>query len=322
MKLNRTQWILTVVLLLQVALSVFTFWPRGGAAGGSEAMLPGLADAEVVAMTITDADANSITLRKVTGEWVLPSADDYPANAEQIDPLLETIAALTTQRLVTRTEASHKRLQVAADDFLRRVELEPADGAVHTLYIGSSPSYGTSHVRVEGRDETYLANDISQWDFGVNPVPWVSSTYFSLSQDDVKQVVLTNAQGTFTLDQGEDGNWTLAGLAADEELNTTEVNSVISKVTQVTMSRPLGRQSLPEYGMDSPLAVITLHKEAETIIMSVGAQDPADNSYVVNVSTSPYYVRVSDYNARPLVENARSDFITPPATPTATAETS
>ncbi len=322
MKLNRTQLILAIVLVVQVALSVFVFWPRGGAAGGSEAMWPGLADAEVVAMTITDAEANSITLRKVTGEWVLPSADDYPVNAERIDPLLETIAALTTGRLVTRTEASHKRLQVAANDFLRRVELETADGAVYTLYIGSSPSYGASHVRVEGKDETYLASDISQWDFGVNPVPWVNSTYFSLSQDDVKQVVLTNAQGTFTFDRGEDGTWILAGLAGEEELNTAEVSSVISKVTQVTMARPLGRQNLPEYGMSSPLAVITLHKEAETITMSVGAEDPADNTYVVNVSTSPYYVRVSDYNVQPLVEDARSDFITPPATPTATAEAS
>jgi hypothetical protein len=322
MKLNRTQWILAAVLVLQIALSVFAFWPRGGAAGSGEPLLPGLTDAQVVAITVTDAEANSITLRKVTGEWVLPSADDYPANAEQIDPLLETIAGLTTRRLVTRTAASHKRLQVAADDFLRRVELETADGTVHTLYIGSSPSYGTSHVRVEGKDETYLVSDISQWDFGVNPVPWVSSTYFSLSQDDVKQVVLTNAQGTFTFDRGEDGSWTLAGLAAEQELDTTEVNSVITKVTQVTMSRPLGKERVPEYGMDDPLAVVTLHKEAETITMSVGAQDPADNTYVVNVSTSPYYVRVSDYNIRPLVENARSDFITPPATPTPTAEAS
>ena len=120
MKLSRIQWILAIVLLLQIALSAFAFWPRGGTAGGSEPMLPGLVDGDVVGITVTDAEATSITLHKATGEWVLPSADDYPANAEQIDPLLEKIAALTTQRLVTRNDLVDRALQNA--DIERKLE--------------------------------------------------------------------------------------------------------------------------------------------------------------------------------------------------------
>jgi hypothetical protein len=318
MKLERNQLILAALLLAQIALSVLVFLPRAGTAGGSEPLLPGLQDAEVVAMTVTDADGQDITLRKVTGEWVLPSADNYPAKAETVDPLLDKVKALTTSRLVTRTDASHKRLQVAQDDFLRRLDLTTADGTGYVLYIGSSPSYGASHVRAEGRAETYLADAVSQWDFGVTPTSWVNGTYFSVPQDEVLQVVLTNANGTFALDKDEEGNWTLAGLQPGEELDTTEVNGVVSKVTQVTMSRPLGTEKLAQYGMDNPLAVVTLVKEGETITISVGAQDPDDSTYVLNVSTSPYYVRVNDYNARSLVEDARSDFIQPPATPTPT----
>ncbi len=322
MNLNRNQVILAVVLVAQVALSVLVFWPRRGTAGGSEPFFAGLEDAEVVAMTVTDNEGKSITLRKVTGKWVLPSADDYPCDAGRITPLLDKVAALTTQRLVTRTDASHKRLKVATDDFLRRVELETADGASYMLYIGSSPSYGASHVRAEGRNETYLVGDLSQWDFGVNPVPWVDSTYFSVSQENIEQVTLMNANGTFTFGKDDEGNWTLVGLSEEEELDTAEVNSVIGKVTSVLMNRPLGKEKLAEYGMDNPLAVVTLQKEDETITVSFGAQDADDSTYVVNVSTSPYYVRVNEYNARPLVENTRSDFIKPPATPTPAATAS
>jgi len=322
MKLNRNQIILAVILVAQVALSAVMLWPRQGTAGAVELLFGGLSEAEVVALTITDDAVGSITLRKLTGEWVYPAADDYPADGDRITPLLDKIAALDSRRLVTRTEASHKQLKVAGDDFVRRIQLETDAGEVHTLYLGSSPSYGASHVRVEGTSETYLANDISQWDFGVNPVPWVDGTYFSVPQDDVQEVTLTNANGTFTFVKDEAGSWTLVGLAEDEELDTAEVSSIMSKVTQVTMNRPLGRELRAEYGMDQPLAVVSLKKETETVTLSVGAQDPGDSTYVVIVSTSPYYVRLNEYNVSPLVEDARSDLLVPPPTPTAEETTS
>jgi hypothetical protein len=316
MKLNRAQIVLAALLLAQVALSAFSLWPRSGAAAANEPLFPGLDDADVVALTVTDNQSQTISLRKVTGNWVLPSADDYPANNETINPLLDKIKAITTLRLVTRTEASHKRLQVGSDSFLRRVKLETAGGQAYTLYIGSAPSYGASHVRPEGRNEVYLADGISQWDFGTAPVPWVSGTYLSVSQDEVQQVVLANAAGSFTFSKGEDATWVWEGLPVGEQLASSEVSNVVSRATYVTMTLPLGKQKLPEYGMDRPLAVVTLKKASETITVSVGAKDPTDNSYVVNVSTSPYYVRVSEYSAQALVEDTSSSFILLPATPT------
>ena len=316
MKLNRTQIILAVLLLAQIVLSALTLWPRSGAAAGNEPLFAGLKDAEVVAMSVTDNQGASIVLRKVSGNWVLPSADDYPANNDTINPLLDKIKAITNRRLVTRTESSHKRLQVGSDSFLRRLDLEAADGSKYSLYIGSAPNYGTSHVRAEGRNEVYLADGISQWDFGTAPVPWANGTYFSVAQDEVQEIVLANASGTFTFKRGADAQWTWEGLPAGEQLASAEVSSLVSKATQVTMSRPLGKQKLPEYGMDQPLAVVTLKKASETITLSVGAKDPTDSTYVVNVSTSPYYVRVNEYFAQALVEDTSSSFVQLPATPT------
>ncbi len=318
MKLNRAQAILVVILVGQVLLSTFMLWPRRGTSAAVQPLLAGLKDADVVAMTVTDDKGATITLRKVTGQWVYPDADDYPANSETITTVLDKIVALDTSRLVTRTDSSHKQLKVAANDFLRKLELQTGDGATFILYIGSSPNYSASHVRVEGQSEAYLAKDLSQWDLGTTAASWVDTTYFSITQDELQQVTVSNANGSFTLEKDEGGNWLLVGLAADEELNTTELNSVVSKVTQVTLNRPLGREKLADYGMDAPLAVVTLKKADETITLSVGAQDAEDSTYVVKASTSPYYVRLNEYNVRPLVQDARSDLIQPPATPTPT----
>ncbi len=316
MKLERNQWILVALLIGQVALSAFVLWPRVGTAGTAEPLFPGLKDADVVGLTVSDNTGKSIELRKTTGAWVLPSADDYPADETQITSIVDKVKVLSSQRLVTQTEASQKQLQVSATDFLRRVTLSTADGTSYVLYVGSAPTYDTSHVRPEGTNNTYLVSDLSQWDLSVNALPWVKSSYFSVAQNEVEQVTLTNVNGTFTFKKDATGTWALEGLTSAETPNTAEVNSVITKATQVTMLRPLGRESLAEYGLDRPTATVIVKKADESIVLTVGAKDATDSSYVVNVSTSPYYVRVSEYNVQSLVEDTRSSFILPPATPT------
>ncbi len=262
-----------------------------------------------------DADGNSIILRQVTGNWILPDADDYPAQADKITPLLDKIVGLTTGRLVTRTDASHKRLQVAPDDFVRRIDFETADGTKRTLYLGSSPKYGATHFRVDGQSETYLTSELSTWETKADAASWVDTAYLSVPQDDVTKMTLENTNGTFTFTK-DDEVWTMAGLAADETLDENKVTALVQQAASVNMVRPLGKEEQAAYGMDEPNAVVTLETEDKTITLRVGAKDPDANSYVVISSESPYYVRVSEYSLNNLVENTRDDFLQAPPTPT------
>ncbi len=326
--MKRHNQILAGVLVIQIALSVFAFWPRSAVSGGGEPLFPNLEASAIVALTITDTDGNTIALKKTGPEsedkpasWALPEADDYPAQADKITPVLEKIVGLTTGRLVTRTDASHKRLQVAVDDFVRRVDLETADGTKYTLYLGSSPSYGATHFRLEGQSETYLTNDISTWDINVSAASWINTSYMSLNREKLTQVTLENANGTFVFTKDDTGEWVLAGLKAGEELASSEVNTIINKVTSVVMLRPLGKDEDAAYGMNDPLATATIETGDKTVMLFVGAQDPDDKSHVVKSSESPYYVRVAEYNVKPLVENTRDDFVQPPPTPTPEGDT-
>jgi len=317
--MNRNHQILAVVLVVQIALSVIVFWPKSAAISEGKPFFPDLEATGIVAIAITDNQGKTITLRQITGDWVLPAADDYPAQADRITPVLDKITGLNTQRLVTRTDASHKRLQVAEDDFQRRIDFETTDGAKHTLYLGSSPRYGANHVRADGKSETYLTNELTAWELSVTATSWVDSTYFSIEKDLLTQVTLENANGTFDFRKDDEGNWVLAGLTAGEELSADKVNQMINKATSVILMEPLGKQKLAEYGLDNPQAVVTLKTAAQTVTLLVGAQDPSDKSYVVHSSTSPYHVSVAEYNISPLVENARSDFLEPEATPSPAA---
>jgi hypothetical protein len=268
-------------------------------------------------MTVTDNEGKAVQLRQVGGSWVLPEVDEYPAKADKITAVLDKVVALDTKRLVTRTSASQKRLQVGPDSFLRRVDLETTGDARYTLYLGSSPSYGATHVRAEGRDETYLANSLTSYEFYTTAASWVDTAYFSVAQDQLSAVIVKNAKGTLTFNRDGAGNWTLAELPAGEQPDAEVVKQAVDRATSVTLLQPLGKANLPAYGLDNPLAVITLQqKEGQPITMLIGAQDPTDQSYVVHVSTSPYYVRVSQYNMKALVENGVSEFVAPKETPT------
>ena len=314
--MKRYNQILAGVLAIQIIISVIVFWPKSSATAQSELAFPDLEAGDIVALTIADGDGNSITLRQVAGTWVLPDADDYPAQADKITPLLDKIVGITTGRLVTRTDTSHRRLQVAADDFMRRIDLEATDGTHYVLYLGSSPSYGATHFRVEGQDETYLTSDITAWETDATASGWVDTAYSKVTQDDVTRMTLENENGAFTFTKDADGNWTMEGLAADETLNKSAVTTLLQRAATVNMQAPLGKEEKAEYGMDAPLAVVTLTTGEEEITLRVGAKNPDDNSYVVISSQSPYYARVADFAVVRMVNGARDDFIQPPPTPT------
>ena len=317
--MKRHNQILIAVLIVQVVLSVVVFWPESAATGESGLVFPGLETEAVVGLTVEDDEDNVVTLRRTTEGWVVPDVDDYPAERAKIDEMLDKIVALDTGRLVTRTDASHKRLRLASDDFLRRVTLETADGATHVLYVGSGPTYSAAHFRLDGQDEVYLANDLSAWGIGATVTSWIDTTYFSIDEVELARVTLENDNGTFVFSKDVGGEWTLAGLEAGEELNTGAVSTIINRLTSVVLLRPLGLTEDPSYGLDDPSAVVTMEAGGRTITLLVGAQHPDDNSYAVKVSESPYYVRVAGHGIQALVENTRDDFLQQP-TPTPEAE--
>jgi hypothetical protein len=319
--MKRHNQILIGVLIVQIILSAVVFWPRSTEASGSEPVFADLEAGDIVALTIVDGDGNSVTLRQVTGNWVLPDADDYPAQADKITPLLDELVSLTTGRLVTRTDASHKQLQVAADDFVRRITFETAEEKEYTLYLGSAPTYGATHFRLDGQSETYLTSDISSWETNATLSSWVDTSYQSVPQDDVTRMTVENDNGTFVFIRDDEGNWTMEGLAEDETLAETKATSAVRQASSVNMVEPLGREEQAAYGMDEPKAVATIETAAKTVTLRIGAQDPDDNSYVVTSSESPYFVRVSEYSVQALVENARDDFLELPPTPTPEEET-
>ena len=332
MTTTKLQRILIGVLAVQLILAVIIFLPRRGAAGTTAPLLGEVKAEEISSLTIHDDQGKTIRLAKAASGWTLPDAGDYPADATKITPVLSKLLALKTGRPATTTAASHARLQVADDKFVRKLDVAASGGASKTLYFGSSAGAGATHVRLAGQNDVFLSSGLSTWELTADAASWIDTRYVNVTQADVTGFSLANANGQLSFTKDAAGAWKLDGLAAGETVNASAITGLLSQATQLRMMRPLGKDNQPAYGLDKPTAMVTLKtkndNQEKTITLAVGAKDATDSSYVVKSSDSAYYVRIAEYSVKDLVEKKRGDFLqappiaqpplgTPAVTPTA-----
>lgn len=316
-KLHR---ILIGILAAQLVLAMIVFWPRPAASGAGTPLLD-IKVEDITGMTVTDDQGAVVKLTKPAANWVAPGAGDYPVDAAKVTPVLTKLVALTAGQAVAQTAASQAQLQVADDKFVRKIELQTAN-AVKTLFLGSSAGSQATHVRVSGQDAVYLGRGVTTWEISADLLSWIDPVYLAVPAADLAAFTLQNANGSFAFTKDATGNWALDGLAAGETLNANSITTLVSQVASLRMTVPLGKTNDPAYGLAQPTALLTLQArsgdQAKTITLAVGAQNPADRSYVVKSSESAYYVRVAEASAQTLVTRARQDFLQQP-TPAAPA---
>jgi Domain of unknown function (DUF4340) len=319
--MNNFQRILAGLLVAQLAIIAFVFWPRPAASSGGEPLLGALKASDITGMTITDDKGVSTKLVKQGQSWVAPDAANYPADATKITPVLDKLVAIKMGRAVATTAASHAQLQVADNKFMRKIDLTKADGSAQTVYLGSAAGQSV-HARLGGKNEVYLANGLATYEANADLLSWINPVYLSLNANDVTGLTLKNKNGEFALTKDPQGQWQLAGLSSEETLDANKVSSLVTAATSVRMTKPLGKTEDPAWGLKAPLAVVTMQvksgDQTKPVILTVGAQDTTDQSYVVKSSESEYYVRAPDYSAQEFVSRDKAAFLTATPTPAVT----
>jgi hypothetical protein len=322
--MSRLNQIMGVILVLQLVAVAVIYWPDTSVASG-EPLFEGVEADQIVALTISDANGQSVQLAKGPTGWGLPDAGGFPVEEPKVEELLRQIAALRADRLVTRTADSHKRLEVDDAEFERLIEFELADGTRHKLYLGSSPSFNIIHVRADDEDEVYLSLGLATSDAGTTAVSWIDPIYLSMPQADIVAISLENKNGSLEFEKGDDDAWIMVNLPAGETLLENNVSSLATRISSLRMTRPLGQEEDPAYGFDNPSAKVTaVTRDAEgnekTYVLRVGASLEGEGGYVVKSVTSPYYVLMSTFTVEDFVEGTLQDYLQAPPTPTPEAQ--
>ena len=314
--MNRSNQILAGILVLQLALVAFMFWPGRNATAAAAALYAGTTLDNIQSITISD-QTNSIKVTRGGDGWVLPNAEDFPATAVQATDTISKVLTIDTSRLVASNVTSHSRLQVTDDKFVRRVDLETKDGQTLTLYVGSAPSVRSTNVRRGDSDNVYLTNSVTADDLRTDYGSWVNTTYLAIPETDIQALTVENVQGKLQFTRPTTDTWTLSDLAAGELFNQNNLTSLVTRLSGFNMVKPLGKTAKPEYGMDSPSATITIVAqpvggEAKTTTLAIGQPITGTQNYVAKSSDSEYYVEVASFSVENFVNRGRADYLTQP----------
>lgn len=252
--LNRSNLVLIVILVIQVVLLVTSVLiASSNESRPVEPILPGLLVGEVTSVTIADDLDTEVSLARGEDGWVLPEADDFPVDGPKVDELLEKLASLNTKRLIAANPANFSRLEVADDDFRRRVTIV-ADSATNVLYLGGG-GVDTVYARPGAENLVYLGAGLDAWDASTLISNWIDAAYVNVSQADVLRISINNSEGRFDfLRAGE--IWDYQGLNEGEIFDDSRMSNILRNAASIRMLEPLGLIPLDEYGLAEPVAVV------------------------------------------------------------------
>ena len=246
--LTRSNLFLAALLVVQIVLlAISVVVTNGTESRTTEPILAGMAAADVERITVADNLENQMTFARNEEGWVLPNADDFPLNGEQVDEILSKLEDMDTRRLVASNPANFARLEVKDDDYRRRIDLEAADSNM-VLFLGGSGGADTVYVRRSGENEVYLGSGLSSWELSTQVSTWLDANYVNVPPNDVLEITVQNAEGSFNfLRDGE--SWTYTGLSDGEVFEDTKMPSILRNAATVRMQEPLGLDDRDDYGL-------------------------------------------------------------------------
>lgn len=334
---------LLVVQLILLAISVVT--SSGTEARPLEPILATMSAADIEIMSFTDNLDNEVKLARREDGWVLPEADDFPVDSAKVEEILEKLASLDTRRLVATNRANFARLEVGDADFRRRISLESAEDSAE-LYLGGSGGAETVYVRRAGEDKVYLSAGLNSWELSTQIATWVDASYVNVPQEDVLEILVSNAAGSFSFVR-EGDSWTYTDLGDGEGFEDTMMPIILRNAASIRLLAPLGLESQDEYELSEPPVTVQVRyrelveteepaeAEAEGIAVgsdqesSAGASDEAEPVYaeatytltfgaemedgiVLKSSDAEYYVLVRDTVFNAFNDLSREDLVKAP----------
>ncbi len=300
-----TNQALALLLLIQILLIAFLYWPRPQTAAPGITFLEEISAEAIQRLEISDDQQNTISLSRKQANWVITSHDDIPAESAKIETLLTKLTALESSRLVTRTESSHLRLKVGPA-FIRKISLSLASGASRTLYLGTSPSYKTVHVRQEGDNNVYLARDLSSWEAPADLPYWWRTAYLDVDPQTLTTVTLKNSVTDIQLEKkGEE--WFLAGMASDRQIDPDALNEFLVSVSRLTVSEYLTKTESNE--PFEPAITLLLGTATDTVTVTIGPEDEETKTRILTSSTSPFQARTPSHEVEMFQAIEAKDFL-------------
>lgn len=303
--------ILGGALAVQVALAVVTWWPSSGADVTPRPLVEGGGNS-ITELTITPSgdDATDVWLARDGDDWVVKSAHGYPADADKVGEVLDTLGDITLARPIATRAAAHEGLKVSPDAFDKKVVLRTDGGDEITAWIGAAASKAVN-VRLDDEDDVYVVKGLSAWSLKDDAKGYLPTNHVEFAKDDVETFEIANAAGSIGFTK-LDGTWTVDGRD-DLVPDTTALDELVDKASRVRLAEVASAEVLPEQGLlDAPVRVSWSVADGDQTVPGgfvIGAE--TDGGRFLKADDSPFVVVAPGYRIDPLIEADPSTLVKP-----------
>lgn len=273
--MNRTQLTLAGIFVLQLVLILLVRSPFTSASARTEPrlLLPQLEATSPGRVVIEGKDDERITLVRHGEDWSIEELDDFPADGEKVEQLLEDLERIEVRRPVVTSSRYHEAFKVTDEDRAARVKVYDGDEVRADLIVGSSANYRTTNVRLGDEDEVYEIQGLAPYDVRPAQSTWIEKKLVDLPSAEIDRLSLTNSAGQFELEK-RDGDWAVVSPEdkQDEKLDQAKIDALVRAATSLQLSDAVGPVDDAAQGFASPAATLVLRGGPE------GAADEASGA--------------------------------------------
>jgi Domain of unknown function (DUF4340) len=304
--MKRFTLILSGVLALQFVLA-FLLTMGGSDYAAFKAQQPLLAfdKDKVDQIAIDESGANSVTLKKQDGKWIIPSLAGFPANQDLVTKLVDKLAGLKKGWPVATTSEAADRYKVTEKNHERRIVLKNGDQELAELLIGTSPTYREVHARPGGDGPVYNVG-MAAYDAGSRGEEWMNRDYLQIPEDKIASVSV----GDVVLEhKDKDNKFVLEGLKPDEKPKETAISQLAGSASNpgFDVVEGKGKDALAK-AEPADIQMTVKPKGGDPIVYRF-KKEASGGAYLFTSSAHDYLFRVAEATVSPIVKAKRADLI-------------
>jgi hypothetical protein len=212
----------------------------------SSPLIEGLQIEAVSAITITsEKGAQTTTLNRAGGGFVVAEKDDYPADITKINSLINNCLDIRTHEKVTDSQDNHADLGVTEETARYRIAfLNSEGGEIVGFFVSKSNEDGIAFTRLEGRNEVY---SIQQPPFiSTKPMDYVDSELCKVSKNQISSVTVKTGKDSYVLTaSGDKSDIVLQAMPAGKQFKGTAYRSVFGTLSSLRFEDVMKVASAP-----------------------------------------------------------------------------
>lgn len=185
-------------------------------------------------VTINDADGNSVTLKRVDNDWLVPAKFDFPVDQQRLQHLLQSLDAARPDLPVAVSTQARTRFHVGKGKFERHLVFKSDQGTVADLYLGKSAGAGRLYARLAGKDAIQNVR-LALWRASANASDWLDKTFLQPNLGQQQQIVLPDV----TLIHGG-SLWHPEALADDRLPDPDKIATLIQRLRNLRWDKLVG----------------------------------------------------------------------------------